>query len=191
MAAVAAIMALGIIGLTYTGTAAPTVPHLRTAEELAQLPDAQITYAVIEDLRWRLVAAGEDDWRTLPPAGLQMMALSWTEPSGPATPVNGFRGFAELASRQSAAAPRLGEIALAYEAIGASEVAAIVRRAESRQLTEPSGTGAMAPSMPRPGLTTAATELDVEFGKACLANDTPLLVRRYIRAHLTELTTFR
>lgn len=147
------------------------LPDALTQAQIEALSEAALVQAVTTDLRTRLQAAGATSgrWRAWPEPARHVLAWSWVEgDAGPgSTPP--FPGFAILRANPERNLPGCADIAAAYQALGATAVAAAVRAAEQ------AGDDAA---------------LDRRLGQA-LGRGTVPAMRAYIRAHTAELAAAR
>lgn len=135
---VTVLLVIGVIVVVVLNREPPVMPPIEatpplSADQLATVPDAQLFPLVVRDLRLAIVVGGKlSRWRELPEPARQVLALSWVHTDsgvGPRPPTTAFRGFRTLARETSPNAPTLDEVAAAYTAVGALEVAQVVRDA--------------------------------------------------------------
>ncbi len=154
-------------------------PMPATAAELAAATDAQVVYLATTELRWSLAgdAARLKRWRELDEVARSVLALSWVE-SGHADPrLAVFRGFAPLLSSQAPNRPTPDDLAQAYDAIGAPEVAEVCRKAQ-RVADRDAGVDAY-------------VGIDREFIHQRDAVGTLGKLRCYVRGHVAEIAAVR
>jgi hypothetical protein len=174
------------------------IPPRMNAAEITAIPDYQLISTVFTDLRFRLVLVNDSQlakWRTMAEAPRNLLALSWVEDDLPpdAPVIHQFNGFDELITRPGANHPSFEDIAVAYEAIGAPKVAAVLRdaaRIAGPDADGPSKDGGSVPILdPHKGMQTRAdfNTVDAKFRYECAQADTHKLIRAYIRAHVDEI----
>src|SRR5262245_45317632 len=107
------------------------IPPPMAADEISACPDTTLLTKSANHLRFR-IAEHPDRWRSLDPAAVTVLALSWVEDELPdLAPTHVFSGFAAFVKTPQPNKPTLDELASAYDAIGAPDAAAAVRAAKS------------------------------------------------------------
>ena len=103
-----------------------------SAEALAATPDARLIFVAATEVRWYL--SGDADrmaaWRQLDEVPRTVLALSWVE-TGESDPRKSvFRGFGSFLAVEAPNRPTPDDLAVAYEVIGAPDVAGVCRQVQ-------------------------------------------------------------
>ena len=150
-------------------------PPALSAEQIAVAPDGILVQTAATEIRWWLAgdASRQPRWRELDAPARNVLALSWVEGGAAGTRLDPFRGFNALSAAQSPLRPTAEDLAAAYDAIGASEVATVCRELERNAEANASG------------------EIDAKFRAARSRADTAGKIRSYIRQHAAALSAVR
>lgn len=165
------------------------IPASMSGEEITACPEHQLITLVVTDLRFKLAADERNwvRWREMPEAARNVLALSWVEDDLPYdSPGAVFKGFGDLLGKHPPNMATLDDIAAAYENIGASGVAFVVRDAATIA-GSPTGKDAAAAGgadAHRPYL-----ELDGTYRDRVQRDESRKLLRAYIRAHAGEIAS--
>lgn len=154
-----------------------------SAEQIAATPDRSLVQTAATEIRWWLAAdpSRQPRWRELGEPVRHILALSWVESGEAGSRNDPFRGFAALFASTSPTRPSTDDLARAYEAIGAPELAALCR--EVQRVTDQ--------EMPPQTDPRAYEELNAAFRRARDDVDSHGKFRAYIRQHAAAIAMIR
>lgn len=182
--AVLAVFILAAVALFWPrAIAMPQADPPMSAEALAAMPDDQLLHAAVTELRWSMAgdAVRQSHWREMNEAARTVMALAWVENGNLRARMDGFSGFGILFALEALNRPSGEDLALAYEHLGAPEMAQICR--EAQRITDQ--------GMPTATDQRAYAEPDEKFRRVRGEIGSTLKIQAYIRQHAAEITSVR